>query len=261
MPNRSLVLKDYRRWRRKVLKCTAAYFDRSVLDWIKSNPPRYFVDDKLDWLEEAVYAVKQRCVNSKAELADALSAEFDFILGFHGCRIESKDSYQQLGIRPSDPDQLQAQALRLFGDSGRIREVFAELNRSDDDYESHNRGKTFFCWHQEDFIDDGCGHYLLYGSEYLLCVANRIRKAHVLRATGKATIIECDVPVSYIPRDYLEEICGYLLCEIAERYVTRRSGFDGGCFHITRDLEPRHIVAFHHPKGIRNPHNFNSRED
>jgi len=257
---RAFVWTNYRHWRPRIFKCAAPYFDRAVLEWLKVNPPRYFVDDILDWLDDAIWHVKRQRVNMKTVLADALTQEFDFIRGFHGCRAPSTESYRTQGILPSDSTWLKAEAVRLFGDSNHIQEVFAELSRKGDDYEGFNRGKTYFCLHLKDFME-GCGHYLLYGSEYLLCVAVRIGHKETLRKNGRATVIECNVPISDIPRDYIEEICGMILCEIASKFCTGESEFDGGCFHIKVPLQPQNIVTFHHPTQIPNPHNFHIPED
>ena len=117
---------------------------------------------------------------------------------------------------------MEAHAIALFGDTARVRQRIAELADKQDGYASHNQGKVFFCLTLKELVED-CGHYLLYGSEYLLCVANSLGLGNVLRERGKATVVECNVPVEQIPLEYMECLCGMLLAVIAEKYCTRRS--------------------------------------
>src|SRR5882672_11925976 len=113
--NRVFDWTNYRMWRPKVLRCMNGCLNAAVLQYLKRNPPRYFVSDDLDWLNTGIRMAKGGSIDARSKLIANFSREFDFIRAFHGCRPESLDSYKQFGILPSDPARLDAEAIRLFG--------------------------------------------------------------------------------------------------------------------------------------------------
>src|SRR5688572_24125058 len=119
---------DFEGWRAQITKCVSPYIDSAVLRCLKKNPPRHFVSDNLAWLEAAVLKVKGVSIELKAELAEKLPWEFDFIRGFHGCRPVSIDSYLEHGILPATAEWFRKEAIDCFGDTPRVREVMATLN-------------------------------------------------------------------------------------------------------------------------------------
>lgn len=153
-------------------------------------------------------------------------------------------------------------AFQIFGKKESVESAIKDLATKYPSYREHNEGKVFFCLEQDDFVEN-CGHYLLYGSEYLGSIGFRIGAEYLLRKRGRATVIECDVPVADIPVANIKCLVGVILKKIAIKYCFRQpcDGIMGFGFHITRKLEPFNIIGFHFPTGIRNSHRFNLREN
>ncbi|HEY2330141.1 MAG TPA: hypothetical protein VGI63_10060 [Verrucomicrobiae bacterium] len=52
--NRIFVWENYADWRRTAIRLLGDFLDKSVLDELKQNPPKYFVSDNLSWLDKAM---------------------------------------------------------------------------------------------------------------------------------------------------------------------------------------------------------------
>jgi hypothetical protein len=259
------VWEDYKRWRRTILSLLSDLIDREVMEWVRANPPRCFGDDNLSWIDDAISAAKRVArPDIGSTLASRLKERYGFVRAFHGCRPEINASYTEHGLLPCNPAQLAQTALRLFSNRDRVQSAIDDLSKPDgqDSYQDYNRGKVFFCLEMEHLVED-CGHYMLYGSEYLLAVANRVGEPEVLRRRGRATVIECDVPIPDIPMEDVRGLAGEILREIFERFCDRSYKPEtlGFAFHISVRLAPENIVGFHFPTKILNPHNFPMRED
>ncbi len=261
----AFIWSKYKSWRGIVLRLLADLIDENVFAELKRHPPCYFVSDDLTWLDEAIQRAKgifqpEIC----GTLLERLPRRYQFIRAFHGCRTDSQQSYLEQGLLPSDPCDLNRIAFEVFSNKQRVEAAIQDLVEKSlgSSYPDHNKGKVFFCLQMEHLVED-CGHYLLYGSEYLLCIANRVGEPGALRRRGRATAIECNVPIKDIPVGYLRCLAGQILREIFEKHCDRtyRTGILNFGFHITTTLEPKSIVGVHYPRPIRNPHNFSRRED
>ncbi len=142
-----------------------------------------------------------------------------------------------------------------------VESAIKDLDTGHYSYREHNQGKVCLCIQPEHLIED-CGHYLLYGSEYLGCIAARIGEEQVLRKRGRAMIIECNVPTTDIPIGYLKCLIGQIVREIAEKNCFRpTSKIIVFGFEVPHKLEPQNIVGFHFPTNIHNPLRYGMREN
>jgi hypothetical protein len=172
------------------------------------------------------------------------------VRGFHGCRAESEESYKTHGIRLGNPTSLDEIARNKFQ---RKDAVESAIKRMDENGARKGReGLVCYCI-QPELLVEQWGDPLLYGSEYLLCLAAGIREEEVLRKNGRAMIIECNVPTMDIPIGYLKCLLGQILREIGEKYCYKPTEkvINFG-FEVPRKLEPHNIVDFHFPTRIWN---------
>lgn len=241
--------------------------DENVIQTFLSQPPDMMVSDDLEWLEKVIKrAHGRKCDDVRKLLAHQLRAHYSFVVAFHGCRPSAIESYQSGGIVPSNPEKLRAAAQGLFGDSATVAIAIDHLAQTDggssSSYEEHNSGRSYFVL-SYDHLVNSCGHYLLYGSEYLLCVANSVGKAHILRNQGRATVIECKIPSTALPSWFFKELSGNLLERMFSRllepsYEPDELNFG---FAIKETVAPENIIQFHFPTRIPNPHNRMMLED
>ena len=262
---RTLIWTDYASWRRPILRLLSDLIDTNALDELSRNPPKYFGSRVLNQLGEIIS--KNAGVaypDLQTILADRMRGHYEFIRAFHACRSDSIEPYKQHGLTPCVPAALDKCAMEIFQNKEGVAAAIQDLALNDLEYSyrDFNNGKVWFCLEKEE-LTENCGHYLLYGSEYLLAIANRIGESEALRKRGRATLIECNVPIDDLAEDDTKELAADMLVKILETYCTRRcpDELTGFGFYIECKLEPNNIVQFHFPTAIPNPHRYYTRED
>jgi len=101
---------------------------------------------------------------------------------------------------------------------------------------------VWFTISQKELIDY-CGHYLIYGSEFVMGIASDLRSHHLLKLHGIPTVFCCDIPIEKFDEKTLNEI---------ERNFIEKD-FSGG-FSILGKVSPREIDKHFHPEAIKNWH-------
>ena len=132
----------------------------------------------------------------KKIISDLKNNVYTHIRGYHGCRPVDIESYKSLGIHPmTDIAEVRKNAIEIFNVSeAQILSVELET-----DAFSFRKGKLFFVMYELDLTKYG-GHYLCYGSEYLLCLAggldnSTVGKYHnILLSRGTPTILGVNIP-------------------------------------------------------------------
>lgn len=249
--NNVFVWNDYQCWRNDVLCLLNDFVDESVLDELKRNPPEYIVADKLDWLDGAIRKAKGL---SHSDISTVFSQRFQvhykFVRGFHGCRAESEESYRIHGICLSNLATLNEIARIRFQQKNSVEDAIKSMDEKG--ARKGREGLVCYCI-QPELLVERWGDPLLYGSEYLLCIATGIGEEEILRRHGRAMIIECNVPTIEIPVGYLKCLLGQILREIGERvcFQPTEKIINFG-FEVPRKLEPHNIVGFHFPTKIWN---------
>lgn len=108
----------------------------------------------------------------------------------------------------------------------------------------------------------GCGHYLVYGSEYLYCLGIRVISSsntqRALKSIGRPTILVCDIPMSLMREQTLGEFAGMvvelLFCELLPDIKSHSgSPWAGSALSIAVDLPPACIVGHYHPAVVHDP--------
>jgi hypothetical protein len=248
-------------WEPAIRKLMADLLDKRLFAAFRSDPPEYIVPDDLSWLDDIITRVHGPQEEEVHKIVtQRIVQRYQFVTGFHACRAVSLDDYKLNGLRVCNPDDLDGVARTIFGNTPEVAKAIANL--LDERYTEHNRGSVFLSLTMEHLVE-ACGQYLLYGSEYLLCIAARLRREEELRSRGRATVVECRVPIELIPDAYLRCLAGDVIEEIFERELDptyRRTSLTFG-FPIRSNIAPENILAFHHPRQIPNDRKCRLLED
>lgn len=243
------------KWERAVRAMLADVIDARLVRRFRKRSPEFIVGDDLSWLDdligwnESIHDV----------FTDRFIDHYDSVLAFHGCRPTRLAGYRRAGLRLCNIEKLNTLARRIFGCGDEIDNAIADLahDRFGYSYSELNSARIFFCLSKQ-FLVEHCGHYLLYGSEYLLCIGARLGRKQELRNRGKATVVEVALPISILQRRDVRELCGRIIEEIFERVLDPqfRTLAPNFGFEVRHPVPPECIVAFHHPTRIPNPHNY-----
>lgn len=189
------------------------------------------------------------------DLAVRLEQQYSSFVAYHACRPVDVSSYYRDGLRVACHSDLARAALEVFA-SGQ----FPELSRDDvlaasEQMSDIDDDKLYVMLDDRDLIEY-CGHYLIYGSEYLTAIAAHLSDIYGcdyrqhLKSMGRATVFEVELPFEWMPEEY--QMC---LASDLSRAVFHDEPAHEIDFTVTlsRPVPPECIRSHQHPMRIRDP--------
>lgn len=174
-----------------------------------------------------------------------LRKEYTHIRGYHGCRPVCIDDYRKLGIKPIERHFALQEAVSRLCDKRITREMVENLFEKEwEEFYSVHRG-VWFIFSKFHLLND-CGHYLIYGSEFICGMAAKLFCQNNLKKIGRPTIFGCDIPLKNIPNCFLSDI---------RKKMLRRD--NGGGFKVAGEVSPDEIVEILHQDLIPDPLMYN----
>lgn len=225
------------------------------------EPPRFFVSDDMTWLNDAITDVDGLVVDAREHLLDRIEEHYSAVRAVHGSRPIDVSTIYAKGLVPLIPEDIHQRAREIFlsGDfpeltgaslDAAIRKVGSDLRE----------GRLYFEGNEPMLIEE-CGHYMLYGSEYLCAIAAHLGRypdyRQVLKDIGAPTVFVCDVPLSLIDLSTLREFAGMAIEMVFEELVHGAHGYkymhQGAALCICSSLPPGCIVGHYSPEQIADP--------
>jgi hypothetical protein len=139
-----------------------------------------------------------------ARIRTALAADFsqayDSVVLTHACRIYPWSTYAADGILRSNTANLIEIAKMKFGDPDGVMRAVESIGP---DYRKHNDGSVGFLLSADHALIFGSNH--IDGPEFLRNIANRVatQEAKTFLAGGAPTLIECEIPISWLPDHFI----------------------------------------------------------
>lgn len=262
-PSNVLFLPHREQWTAKVWLLISDLVTEDVKQAIVASNPDYLVSDDLSWLNEPIMDMLSRDVDMREVLAERLASSYMAMRAFHGTRANDLSSFYENGLVPMDPAIVEEQASSLFA-SGGFAEESSKLSSAIADVDARNPGGAragwlYFCADDRELTRKGCGHYLVYGSEYLYCLGIRMISTsatkRILKSIGRPTMFVVDIPMPLIDRDTLEQLAGGMLVAVFNDLL----GIDEEAFELGFSISmqspvgAQHIVGHYHPERIMDP--------
>jgi len=185
---------------------------------------------------------------------------YSHIVCYHGCRPTNITNYYSQGLTPSDTNKLKEIARNIFLDIDPPLMLKSELELAESAVGERDDGNLFIMLDDRLFFNK-CGQYCIYGSERLLCIANKfgtkklLRAKKLLRSIGTPTVLRANVPVADIPDSEMCDIITTIL-----DFVDDRIDPPPHCHTILLNtgIAPGNIVSHYTPKEIYDSHEENS---
>jgi hypothetical protein len=179
----------------------------------------------------------------KKIISDLKNNVYTHIRGYHGCRPVDIESYKVLGICPmTNIFEVRKNAIEIFNVS-EAQILSVEL---EPDAFSFREGKVFFTMYEFD-LTKYCGHYLCYGSEYLLCLVggldnSTVGKYHnILLNRGTPTILGVNIPFCQLSEVEKDNLYSALLENASMENIT---------IEVHDVVHGENIVSVNHPNII-----------
>lgn len=248
-------------WHPDIWSLVADFIGPDVKTVFLKNPPEYLVSDDLSWLDNLVLQVRGIHIDSKAELAERLQDRYRAIRACHGTSVPTVDSFYKQGIRPLEIEEFHNQARQIFL-SGDYPELSGDNLKNAIEHvgPATREGRVYFEANERLLIEI-CGHYMLYGSEYLTALAANLGGTRdyrrVLKGRFAPTLFVCDVPLEDLHPGTVAEFSGIALESIFQELLDGPSyspdKWRGSGFSIRVPLESSCIVGHCHPTITRDP--------
>lgn len=175
---------------------------------------------------------------------------------FHACRVADAGVYFREGIRKNDPDVLAARLSALLDEESGLayhRPKVAEL-LSDQELYDRDRGRVYVTADDKSLIESA-GHYLIYGSEWLMCMLGHAGH-EALRRRGVPTMLQLDLPLSAATVRERSQLAETLLQEWVRIKVNRPDWVPelDFTFCLRGDVPPEWLVGHYHPETVVDVH-------
>ena len=254
-------LDRHRTWHRVVWSMISDFAGANVQKTFLRAPPEYLVSDDLSWLDSLVLKVHGHEIDSKHVLSDRLLQHYGAIRACHGTSTRSLDAFYEQGLRPLNIEEVHEMARRIF-----LNDQFPELSEANlqkaiEAVGPETREGHIYFEANEWFLKEMCGHYMLYGSEYLVALAAHLGRNRNYRRALKGryppTLLICDVPLKHLRPETVAEFAGMALQSVFQELLDgptyEPSKWRGAAFSIQVPLDPSSIVGHCHPTITRDP--------
>lgn len=250
---------DFASWQGEIRELLSDVLTKRVYARFHASPPEYPTCDDLEWLDAIIEAQTGVVSDIKVLLASRLPTRYDAIRAFHGARPSDPAFYCAQGLRTLDTTEKLAGLVRLFDANG-LSVSKEQLAAATAVVTPEGRSGRVYFEANDAHLLRHCGHYMLYGSEYLNGIAAHISERHraFLRTIGVPTVFVCDVPLAFFSADQLEAYAGMALEAIflAELGTPKDLGHEhqpsGLVIHT--DLPAGCIVEYFHPTKLFDPY-------
>lgn len=254
-------LDRHRTWHPVVWAMISDFAEAEVQKTFLRRPPKYLVSDDLSWLDSLVLEVHGHEVDSKQVLAHRLLRHYRAIRTCHGTSTHSLEAFYEQGLRPLALEEVHEQARQIFL-SGQFPDLSeTNLQNAIQAVGPETREGRIYFEANERFLKEMCGHYMLYGSEYLIALAANLGGIRdyrrVLKGRYAPTLLICDVPLEHLHTGTVAEFAGIALESVFQELIDGPTyapdKWRGSAFSIRAPLDPSCIFGHCHPTITRDP--------
>ncbi len=178
----------------------------------------------------------------------------DAIIVYHGCRPVDVNAYYKSGLLLSDFDILDKLAFdryisiecRRFNESSLRRAIASVRNVYMDD-------SRLYVILDDRVLLKYAGHYLLYGSEYVIAVGAEISREagmdcrQLLKTIGTPTLFRIRLPINYIHKNDIMELAADISNMWEEYSDSTESPIKDWTFTMKQSVPGSCIVSHYHP--------------
>jgi|688.fasta_scaffold128254_2 hypothetical protein len=191
-------------------------------------------------------------------MVQAVREIYDHLTVFHAARPQSVEAYYREGLQLADHQKLTATAEAIFL-SGEFPEIDGSAFQTAVQGITGIDNRRVYVTLDERESIHGSGHYLCYGSEYLIKLAaslsrNCIRDyRQVLKRFGRPTIFTISLPINRISESDILQFGTLLRSWLPRIRAGRRSPEVDFTFTLRMALSGNCVLAHEHPHTIRDP--------
>ena len=248
-------------WKPVLWNILGDFLTQSVKEEFVRNPPKYVVSDDLSWLDEIIMETSDNFVAIKELTANRIARHYRAFRAAHGTRTDNLTSFYHRGLRRLRSGEIEDIARKLLINASfpyaNEKSLMNAIDELDAKGPGCRDGFLYFCADEHELIDQA-SHYLIYGSEYLYCIAMRVigtwNAQRLLKSIGEPTMIVCDLPFEFLSQDQREDFAGMCLEIMFTELLGETDEYGhGSAVMLSCDVSSDCIVGHYHPSKIRDP--------
>jgi len=241
--------KDYNEWMCHFKKIFEQYKYIDAIDKLKN------IDGALD-IKDITDILGAEIIN---DIEKYIMKSYTHIVFYHGTATDDIYSYLKNGLLPLDLEKRNSYARVIFNQEEYpdiTDKVFLEVTNElleDKDGMNLRKNRIYFTLDDELLKESSSSHYLVYGGEYLLFIAQGLGRFYPRELEKKLTpvIFKCKIPIDLI-NDDLSDLSKGIIVRYFENMIYPDYKFPIAGFtpYITSKLEANCIIGCEFPKDI-----------
>lgn len=195
------------------------------------------------------------------DVQNYIKSNFKYIVLYHATATDNINSYLNKGLLPLESKRMIDYAKSIFNQQ-EFPEITDDIfNKAIDDvitndksFKEHRENIICFSVDDELLLESDSSHYLLYGGETLLHIAQHLGHKYpkVLENKFTPTLLKCKVPFDLFEFDITKSLSEALVL----RYYEKKLYPNDNLYPIditpwiTKKLDPENIISYTNPKNI-----------
>lgn len=193
------------------------------------------------------------------EIFDFIFEYYEYIVFYHATATDNLDSYIKNGLLPMDVNTMNQYTRNIFNakDFPEITDQVFQKTLDAQDIE-RREGIICFAFDKEELLEESSSHYLVYGSEYVLCIAQHLEETgnkypKYLEEKLTPTIFKCKININDLVNETIQSISENLLVRYLEYIIYSDEKLEVIYInpYLEKQLASNHIISYEHPKDIR----------
>jgi len=242
--------KNYNDWMCEFNSIFKNYDCSSIINKFKHNTDAIEISDITETIgTEIIDSVKNLLTN-----------KYKYVVFYHGTATDDISSYFTKGLLPLNVEERNIYARKLFNQN-EYPEITDEkfIKATKKQFKNDNslklrQNRLYFTLDNDVFKESYSSHYLIYGGEHLVHLAQNLGSSYPKELSKKLNplILKCRVPIHLIS-DYIDNITKEIIIRYLENLIYPEYKFpilDVGIY-ITTKLESDDIIGCEFPKDIK----------
>jgi hypothetical protein len=183
---------------------------------------------------------------AREDFVSWLKDNYDALRCYHSTRPKDVSRYYKQGLMPTDMLKAAEYFKQVLHDINFTGEY--DIQETIDTFTGDSDKHIHFILYRDDFIDT-CPHYLIYGSELILCFAQHVSShiKYTLKEIGIPTIFHCDIPLLQFDDDEIIDLYDRINRAKGTREQMLYRVFSNYSIIVEGNVSPDCIVHHEHP--------------
>lgn len=238
-------------WSNHIKEIMDKYLSEEILDNllnISNDDNRYIeIEDIYEFTSDSIFS----------DVSEYLKQNNCFVKLYHATATDNIESYLKNGLCVLKSEEKNKYARQLFNQEAFPALTDEKFNIAINEHLNYlgmnlRENRISFMTHKEHLLKNET-HYLIYGSEYIFILAQRLGYPYesFLRDKLKPTLLTCKIPFDLLNDDFISMTISNIIVKYIENIIYPEEIYKNDAeIYITSNLEAKNIIKYEHPKNI-----------